>query len=141
MAHLHNLHVGFLQLHVCVTLSMENVLPTVCHYGTYSSSFACSQPHSIMSGICTFAMHLCHNQPPWIHAYLICWIKPGCERGSCLMLTVACHLKWAALSLVNKFMFIFGIINFHQNFLQNINMLRSDCHNLIRVFCKYLQHN
>ena len=49
--------------------------------------------HSIISSICTFAMHFPQNQPTWIHAGLICLINPGRERGSCLMFEEACHLK------------------------------------------------
>ena len=35
--------------------------------------------------------------------------------------------------------YLFGIISFHRKFLQNINVLRSDCHRLIQEFCKYFQ--
>ena len=97
LAHLHNLHVVFLQVLVCVTLSIVKVSSTVCHGGTHSSSFPCCQLHSITFGICTFGMHSLHNQPPWIHACLIYSVNPGCERGNYLMLTETFHLKWAAL--------------------------------------------
>ena len=93
LAHLHDLHVVFLQLHVCVTLSIVKVSSTVYHRGTYSSSFPCSQFHSVTSGLCTFAMHSPHNQPPWIYGRLVCSVNPVYEMGSCLMLTRTYCLK------------------------------------------------
>ena len=95
--------------------------------------------HSVTSGICTFAMHLPHNQPPRIHAFDMLnqsrsWKGKLPDVDRSLSFEMSCFFisSWIRV-------YLFGIINFHQKFLQNINVLRSDCHRLIREFYKYLQ--